>query len=165
MWIYLLRHGIAEDPSLGSADEDRRLTDEGVERLTRAGKTWQKLMVAPELVLTSPYRRARETAAMFAKAVGYGGELRDEAKLVPHGRTDETLVLLEGLLLAQTASVALIGHEPNLGYLLGSLLTGHSHLSMPLKRGMLVGLETESTTNVICGLRFSMTQRIAAQLG
>jgi phosphohistidine phosphatase SixA len=33
------------------------------------------------LVLTSPYRRARETAAVFANAVGYGGERRDEAKL------------------------------------------------------------------------------------
>ena len=164
MWIYLLRHGIAEDPRPGADDEERRLTAEGVDRLTRAGKTWQKLMVSPELVLTSPYRRARETAAVFANAVGYGSERRDEAKLVPHARTDEILAVLEGELLAQTASVALIGHEPLLGQLLGSLLTGHPHMSMPLKRGMLVGLETESTTNVIAGLRFSMTQRFAAKL-
>ncbi|MGK0155742.1 MAG: phosphohistidine phosphatase [Neolewinella sp.] len=164
MWIYLLRHGIAEHPSPGSADEERRLTSEGVDRLTRAAKTWQKLITAPELVLTSPYLRARETAAVFAEAVGYAGKLRDEAKLVPHGRTADTLEVLEGELLAQTASVALVGHEPHLGYLLGSLLTGHSHMSMPLKRGMLVGLETESTTNVIAGLRFSMTQRFAAKL-
>jgi phosphohistidine phosphatase SixA len=116
------------------------------------------------LVLTSPDLRARETAAVFAEAVGYAGKLRDEAKLVPHGRTADTLEVLEGELLAQTASVALVGHEPHLGYLLGSLLTGHSHMSMPLKRGMLVGLETESTTNVIAGLRFSMTQRFAAKL-
>jgi phosphohistidine phosphatase len=164
MWIYLLRHGIAEDPMPGAADEERRLTGEGVDRLTRAGKTWQKLMVAPELVLTSPYRRAQETAAVLAESVGYTGELRDEAKLVPHARTDKILAVLEGKLLAQTASVALIGHEPHLGYLLASLLTGHARISMPLKRGMLVGLETESMTNVIAGLRFSMTQRFAAKL-
>ncbi len=122
-------------------------------------------MAPPELVLTSPYRRARETAAVFASAVGYQGELREEPKLVPHGRTDEALTVLEGQLLSRTTSVALVGHEPLLGYLLGSLLTGHTHLSVPFQCGMLVGLETDSATNVIAGLQFSMTQTGAAKLG
>ena len=118
-------------------------------------------MAPPELVLTSPYRRARETAAVFASAVGYQGELREEPKLVPH----EALTVLEGQLLSRTTSVALVGHEPLLGYLLGSLLTGHTHLSVPFQCGMLVGLETDSATNVIAGLQFSMTQTGAAKLG
>ena len=163
MWIYLLRHGIADDPGLGS-DEERRITDEGLARLTAAAISWQKLVPTPQMVLTSPYRRARETAGVFAEAVGYQGELRDDARLVPHGSTAETLALLEGELLSQTQSVALVGHEPHLGYLLGSLLTGHAHLSVPLGRGMLVGLETESTTNVIAGLRFSLTQTAAGKI-
>ena len=164
MWIYLLRHGIAEEPNPGTDDAIRSLTSEGRVRLTAAATSWQKMVSTPELVLTSPYLRARETATIFAKAVGYHDELRDENTAMPHSKIEDTLAVLEGEMLSQTKSLALVGHEPHLGYLLGSLLTGHSHLSIPLGRGMLVGLETESTTNVIAGLRFSLTQRHAVRL-
>jgi phosphohistidine phosphatase SixA len=57
-----------------------------------------------------------------------------------------------------------VGHEPNLGYLLGLLLTGHPRQPIPLKKGMLVGVETESGASLIAALRFSLTQKAAAQL-
>jgi len=164
MWIYLLRHGIAENPGSGQPDEQRVLTPEGRDRLELASKAWQKLVPTPALILTSPFARARETASILAKAVGFGGELRQEGALVPHAKTEQTITVVEGELLSQTASVALVGHEPHLGYLLGSLLTGHPNISIPFGRGMLVGLETESMTNLTTILRFSLGQKLAARL-
>lgn len=164
MWIYLLRHGIAEDPAPGQPDEQRALTPEGLHRLENAGKAWQKLVPTPQLVLTSPYLRARQTASLFAKAVDYEGELRHEDALVPHGQPEQVITVLEGELLSRTESVAVIGHEPHLGYLLGSLLTGHSRLSVPFGRGMLTAVETTSPSNVVTRLRFSLTQKLAARL-
>lgn len=164
MWIYLLRHGIAEDSRSGQPDEQRALTQEGWDRLEIAAKTWQKLVPTPELVLTSPLLRARETAQVLAKAVGFAGELRHEDTLVPHVRPEQTITVLEAELLSQTASLAVVGHEPHLGYLLGSLLTGHPHISIPFQRGSLVGVETESTSNLIAGLRFSLGQKLCAKL-
>jgi phosphohistidine phosphatase len=164
MWIYLLRHGAAEDQLPGMADEDRKLTPAGIDRLDAASAAWQKLVPPPAILLCSPLVRARQTADIFAKAVGYRGELRTEPSLVPQAMPEQTLTVLEAELFARTESIALVGHEPHLGYLLGSLLTGHTRMAIALKKGMLVGLQTESATNVIAGLRFVLTQKLAATL-
>lgn len=164
MWIYLLRHGIAEDVSPNCIDSARRLTQEGLEQLTAAKQTWQKIIPSPEVVLASPFQRAQETASVFASAVDFTDHIRQEPSLVPHAKPEAILPFLEGELLSNTRSIALVGHEPHLGYLLGSLLTGRANISIQLKQGMLVGVETDSASNVICNLRFSLTQQIAAKV-
>src|SRR5262245_36510976 len=164
MHIYLLRHGIAEDASATVHDRDRALTDEGRKRLQRAGAAWQQLVEGPELVIVSPLRRAIETAAVFTEAVRFSGQPRIEDALVPDAPPALCTSLLEGENYSGTKSVALIGHEPNLGYLLGLLLTGHPRQPIPLKKGMLVGVETESSACLLAALRFSLTQKVAAQL-
>lgn len=164
MWIYLLRHGLTEDAGPGCPDSERRLTQAGLELLTAARQTWQRIAPDPEVVLTSPFQRAQETAAIFADAVDFTGNLRQEPALVPHATPEAILPILEGELLTRTRSVAIVGHEPHLGYLLGSLLTGRANISIPLTKGMLVGVETDSASNVICNLRFSITQQIAANI-
>ena len=62
MQIYLLRHGIAEDASPGQADADRALTPEGIKRLREILKRARTASVAPTVIVTSPYVRARQTA-------------------------------------------------------------------------------------------------------
>ena len=72
--------------------------------------------------------------------------------------------MLESLLLEGTGSVSLIGHEPHLGCLLGVLLTGQERLSIPLKKGMLVGLRTSGSTSLVASLRFCLSQKAAAAI-
>ena len=62
MQIYLLRHGIAEDAKPGRPDSERALTDEGRAKLRRVLKRARTADVTPSLILSSPYRRAMETA-------------------------------------------------------------------------------------------------------
>jgi phosphohistidine phosphatase len=131
MHIYLLRHGIAEDTAPSGADRDRALTDEGRRRLAAAARAWRRLVAPPALVLVSPLRRARETASVFVDAVRHTGELREEAALVPEAPVAHAMALLEAEQHAATPSVALVGHEPLLGHLLGLLLTGQTHLPVP----------------------------------
>jgi phosphohistidine phosphatase len=164
MHIYLLRHGIAEDASATVHDRDRALTEDGRKRLQRAAATWRELVEKPEIVFVSPLRRAIETAALFNEAVRFSGEPRVEEALVPAAPPAMCMGLLEGEAWSGTKSVAVVGHEPNLGYLLGLLLTGHPRQPIPLKKGMLVGVETESGASLIAALRFSLTQKAAAQL-
>ena len=66
MEIYLLRHGIAEDRSTTGRDPDRRLTDEGRAKLRRVLERAHQAGVRPSLILSSPYRRALETAEIMA---------------------------------------------------------------------------------------------------
>lgn len=164
MHIYLLRHGIAEDGGPGVADHDRALTDEGWKRLRKAAAVWRRLVPTPDIVMVSPLRRALQTAEVFAQAVDFTGELQVADALVPNGAPSVALSMLEAEALSQTKAVAVIGHEPHLGYLLGCLLTGHPRQSVPLKKGMLVAVETESSASMIGNLRFALSQKIAGEL-
>ena len=165
MHIYLLRHGVAADAGPGVADHERALTEDGWSRLRRAAPAWRRLVEPPQVVLVSPLRRAQETAQVFVEAVKFRGELRTDEALAPTAAPSLALNLLEIEALSQTRSVALIGHEPHLGYLLGTLLTGHPRQPVPLKKGMLVAVETESAASLVAALRFALSGKSAAELG
>jgi phosphohistidine phosphatase len=162
--IHLLRHGIAEDQAPGCDDAARALTDEGRKRLRKAADAWRVVVAPPDVVWTSPLLRARQTCEIFCAAVGFAGEVRVCADLVPEAAPSRALALLEGEALCGTGSVALVGHEPHLGYLLGLLLTGQGRMPVPFKKGMLVGVETESRTSLVGQLRFALTQKLAGEL-
>ena len=83
MEIYLLRHAIAEDAAPGHPDSDRALTPEGRERLKRVLKRARAAAVAPSVILSSPYRRAVETAAMAGEALDYSGKVVETRALLP----------------------------------------------------------------------------------
>lgn len=165
MLIYLLRHGIAEDGGDGLRDAERALTDEGWKKLRKASPAWQQVVEPPQVVFSSPLRRARETASVFVDALGVKTELRIDDALVPSAPPSLAMSLLEAEQHSGTGSVAVVGHEPHLGYLLGLLLTGHPRQPIPLKKGMLVAVETESAASLVAALRFALTQRVAGALG
>lgn len=164
MWIYLLRHGVAEDLRADLADEDRALTEEGRKKLRAAGAAWRHIVQTPDVVVTSPLLRARQTAEVFVEAVGAPTERRVDACLSPVAPLRGAVAMLESLLLEGPGSVSLIGHEPHLGCLLGVLLTGQERLSIPLKKGMLVGLRTSGSTSLVASLRFCLSQKAAAAI-
>jgi len=165
MWIYLLRHGIAEDGGDGLRDADRALTDEGWKKLRKSATAWRRIVEPPQIVFVSPLRRARETAAVLVEGLGGKPDLRTEDALLPSSPAAAAMSLLEAEQHSGTTSVAVVGHEPHLGYLLGLLLTGHPRLPIPLKKGMLVAVETESAASLIAAMRFALTQRAASALG
>lgn len=164
MHVYLLRHGIAEDPKTGHGDASRALTDEGIDKLQRAGPTWKRLVGKPRLVVASPLKRAQQTAALFAAAVHHSGKVRSEAMLEPDGDLDAAVDLLRGEMLDDCDSIVLVGHQPHLGNLLGLLLTGSERCSIPLKKGMLVGVDLQSSASMIGRLVFALSQQKAAEL-
>jgi len=123
MWIYLFRHGIAIDREHPDCppDSQRALTEKGVRRTRDAARGLAALGVEPDLVLTSPYVRARQTA-----------ELALEALSLPLSRLVESDALLDDdpeplcyELRRLDPEVALcVGHAPSLdlfaAYLVGS---------------------------------------------
>ena len=164
MLIYLLRHGIAEEGGGGMRDGERALTDEGWKKLRKSSAVWRQLVEPPQVVFSSPLRRARETASVLVEALGRKLDVRIDDALVPSAPAAVAMSLLEAEQHSGTTSVAVVGHEPHLGYLLGLLLTGHPRLPIPLKKGMLVAVETESAASLIAGLRFALSQRAAGEL-
>src|SRR5260370_31176372 len=73
MQLYIIRQGIAidrEDPQCHS-DPERYLTEEGVEKTKQVAKGVAALGAVGDLLLTSPYVRAAQTAEIFASALEY----------------------------------------------------------------------------------------------
>src|SRR5881296_3750904 len=83
MEIYILRHGIAEEASHGMRDADRALTPEGASKLLQVLRRARAVDVEPSLILTSPYRRARETAEIAAKSLRGESTLLETPALTP----------------------------------------------------------------------------------
>ena len=102
MRLYLVRHAHS-DP--GDPDELRPLSKKGRKQAQALAE--QLAEARPELVLTSPLLRARETAEAIAKAAG--SPLRVDERLAPGATADDVLAIVEG---AKTAVVT-VGHQPD----------------------------------------------------
>jgi phosphohistidine phosphatase len=161
---YILRHGTAEDLRPGLDDARRALTTEGRARLQRAQKSWRRLVELPETILVSPLLRAQETAQYFAAAIGFTGEVTTVHDLLPGASPQAALERIRERQLSGDRAVALVGHEPHLGALLGLLLTGSERQPIPLKKGMLVGVELPSVASLVGQLLFALSQRLAGDV-
>ena len=102
--VYLCRHAQAV---AGEPDELRELTSEGFEQAKALGARLAALPAPPQLVLTSPLLRARQTAAEIAKETGV--TVRVEEALAPGA----TAAALTSALEDEDGPVATVGHQPD----------------------------------------------------
>ncbi len=160
MQIYLLRHGIAEPSSPGLSDPERALTPEGKKRLRSVLRVAKAAGVQPELIMTSPYRRAVETAEIAAKTLGYKQELVQSSALRPGCAPEEAWDELRAL-QAGGERLLLSGHEPLFGYLTGFLLSAPS-LLIDVKKGSIIRIDIEQMSISPRGiLRWYLTPKLA----
>ncbi len=140
MEVLVVRHAIAMDrdkaKTRGLADGDRPLTDKGRSRMKQAARGLCER--APELseLFTSPLRRAVETAEILSKVYEEGyAELErvQTAALLPDADPTELTALLARRDAGST--VAVVGHEPQLGCLLAFWLTGVARSFVELQKG------------------------------
>ena len=142
MELYLLRHGIAEDARPGMGDSDRALTREGREKLRRVLTRAHEAGVAPTVILSSPYRRAVETAQLAAETLAYRGEIVRTSALVPNA--SPALTWDEVRVLGGQEVVLLASHEPLMSSLCAYLL-GAPSLQVDFKKGALARIVCGST--------------------
>ena len=135
MQIYLLRHGIAEDAQPGRADSERALTSEGREKLRRVLKRGRAAGAAPDLILSSPYRRATETADVAAETLGYQGKVVRTPALLPEASPFDAWEEIRSR--HDERSVLLASHEPLMSSLAAFLL-GSPALEVDMKKAALV---------------------------
>ena len=140
MLIYILRHGIAEDAGPGQSDADRALTPEGRKKLRNVLRAAHEAGVTPALILTSPLKRAVQTAQLAAEILEYRGELLRTKALEPGGHPrmawDEIRVHKD------EPSILLAGHEPLFSSLTAYLL-GCPDLQVEFKKGALACVEMD----------------------
>jgi len=138
MQVYLLRHGIAEDKNTSGKDRDRELTSKGRDELKSVLKTVAHAKVKPSLILTSPYVRARDTAALAKKILNVDEDTVETKALVPEGQPQS--VWAEICDHRKEESLMLVGHNPLLEQLVAHLL-GTPTLQFQFEKGAIVALE------------------------
>jgi phosphohistidine phosphatase len=131
MIVYLLRHGKAEDGGPGMPDRDRQLTPEGVESMKEELPGIKKNAPSLDLVLTSPYPRAAQTARIAAQAYGIEDRVEETDALAAMDAEPDILKRI-GKLPADSA-VMCVGHSPLLGDL-AAFLSG-ARDAYALKKG------------------------------
>jgi phosphohistidine phosphatase len=99
--LWLLRHAEAAD---GTPDEERPLTDRGVNQATDAGRALEALGANIDVCLSSPKVRARQTAELACAPLGI--EITIERRLA--GEPFDVDELTAGL-----GDVLLVGHDPS----------------------------------------------------
>lgn len=135
MDLILLRHGKAENTS-NTGDFGRVLVPRGREQARRAGCLVKGGEMLPEIVLTSPLVRARQTADEFCGAAGIPGPILQG--WLASGMSPATAVSELGA-FREFQRVAIIGHEPDLSRLIEWLL-GTAAGAVEVKKGTLAGV-------------------------
>ena len=135
MDIYIIRHAIAVDEGTPGYEDDsqRPLTDKGRKKMRQIAKGLRSLGVEVDLILSSPYVRARETAEIVADVFKMKKKLVFTDNLIPTGEPD--LLIAELNEKDSLQRVALVGHEPHLSNLVGVLTSEGKQLDIKLKKG------------------------------
>lgn len=144
MNIFMLRHGIAVERGTPGFDKDseRPLTGKGKRQLRKSAAGMKKMKLRFDLILSSPYERARRTAEIVAEELKLKGRLKFTDAL-RYEEDPEKLVGEMARLKPMPRNVLLVGHEPYLSRLASLLISGNGDLAMELKKGGLVKLEAE----------------------
>jgi phosphohistidine phosphatase len=131
MQLIIIRHAIAVPHGTpGYADEDRPLTPEGESRFREAARGLARAYDRPDALLTSPWLRARQTAAIAGAAWKVQPK---ETKALAGGTFDEQAKVLDAF--PRDASVAVVGHEPYVSDLLARLLGTRRSERLEFKKG------------------------------
>ena len=166
MNIYIIRHAIAVDEGTPEYEEDsqRPLTDKGKKKMRQIAKGLRTLGVDFDLILSSPYVRAKETAEILADVFKTKMDIAFSENLIPMG--DPDLLISELNEKHSANSVALIGHEPHLTALISLLVSENAGVDMALKKGGVCRLSADDLHHTRkATLEWLLTPGILVEIG
>jgi phosphohistidine phosphatase len=123
--------------------------------MRRIGKGLKALGLGYDLILSSPYLRAKQTAEIVAQVLSMPESVMLAETLTPEGNPRQ---LIEALRSdhRDRQDVLLVGHEPYLSRLISTLLTGGPNLSVVMKRGGLCALDVDTLRFGRCAILISL---------
>src|SRR5208283_2609313 len=114
----------------------------GAARLRETAGAMETLALSFDLILSSPFRRAKQTAEIIAKNLKLRKKLAFSDDLTPGGNPRQLIQQLNEF-RPEPENVLLVGHEPYLGKLVALLAAGNTSLEIDFKKGGLCKLEAD----------------------
>lgn len=137
MKLYIVRHGLAIERGAPQcpSDPERFLTEAGWSKTRQVAKRVAALAEEPDLLISSPYIRAMQTAEIFAEQMGYPKEkIHTTQSLLPG--TDPLQLFRELARLKDETNVFVFGHAPQLDYALAYALGSKQPVTELKKAGV-----------------------------
>jgi phosphohistidine phosphatase len=161
MFLYFLRHASAgQQLSNAKKDEKRGLDQDGIEQCGYIGRALAALGVQVDVILSSPLKRATQTAALVGNEMGHEGKLALENGLRPEASFSDFQKMLQKY--ARQESILVVGHNPNLREFLGRVISERGCEGMvELKKGAVAQVEMRRNSG---SLSWCLTPRILRTL-
>jgi phosphohistidine phosphatase len=141
--LWLLRHAEAVD---GIPDDERPLTEKGIQQATDAGRALQVVGASIDICLASPKIRAQQTAQLACAALGIEVETEKRLSGEPFDLED---------VIAGRGDVLLVGHDPSFSLLLHDLTGAQARMKKggvaAIAKGELVTLLRPVDLSAIAG--------------
>ena len=129
-WVILLRHGIAQERGT-APEEERALTPRGRRRMRKAARGLARLLPPIDAIVTSPLRRAVETAHCVATHTNVS-EIEWLDALRPESDPEAFLRFLR---LSKSSTLVCAGHEPSLSRIAAAMLGIEDQPHLELRKG------------------------------
>ncbi len=141
MIVYFLRHASAGVPvSNAKKDEKRALDESGIQQCGYVGRALTAMDIQVDALLSSPLKRAAQTASLVGNELSYEGKLHLEDALRPSASFADFQKLIDKY--SRLESVMVVGHNPSLSAFLGRCIgEPGSEASVELKKGAIAKVE------------------------
>jgi phosphohistidine phosphatase len=149
MIVYFLRHASAGERIENSKKDEKRALDEnGIEQCGFVGRALASLDVQVEIVISSPLKRAAQTASLVSNEMGYEGKLQLDDALRPNASFADFRRLLSKH--AARESIMVVGHNPNLSEFVGRCISETGcEASVELKKGAVARVDVGRNAAVL----------------
>jgi phosphohistidine phosphatase len=137
--LFLLRHAKSSWKESDISDFDRPLNERGRRAAPFMGRLLSGRGLRPELIMSSPAKRARKTAKLFKEAGSFDAELTFDDRI--YEASANTLLYVIGEVDDSLNSVMLVGHNPGMEGLI-KVLTGDSE-PMPTAAVAVIDLDID----------------------
>ncbi len=161
MILYIVRHAWAEprDDQQWPDDALRPLTKKGRKRFAKLVRALGARRFSPQLVLTSPLVRCRQTADLIAENLSGEATTVDRPELAPNSDL-EALVAWTAREAKDLDEVAWVGHAPDVGHLAAALI-GDPRCAIEFAKGAVAAIEFDGLPTVGGGsLLWLVTARV-----
>ena len=160
MVFYFLRHASAgKSVQNARKDEHRPLDEEGILQARYAGRLLANLDVQVDQIISSPLRRALQTASLVANELAFESPVQTDKALLPDAELEQFQDLAARC--RKYDAVMVVGHNPSLSEFLSKLIAAPSTARVDLKKGSIAKVEMTGRNGT---LQWLVTPKIARTL-
>jgi phosphohistidine phosphatase len=161
MVIYFLRHASAGKRMVNSSKDARRpLDEEGILQARYVGRMLSNLDVQVEQIISSPLKRALQTASLVANELAFEHAIEIDEALLPEADLAHFQAMLARY--RKYEAVMVVGHNPSMTEFLGKTISaGTSAAHIDFKKGAVAKVETTGRVGM---LHWLVTPKIARSL-